>query len=171
MILFCRTGGREERRGGASRFLMDLKTPGITIRPILDLAGEHHFNEVAFEDVFLPGSALLGQLGDGWNQVVSELAFERSGPERFLSSFVLMRELVRVLGPSPSEHAAAALGRLMAHLVVLRRLSRSVAGMLQEGRNPVLQAALVKDLGALFEQEMPGVARERPHSGRRGARR
>lgn len=160
MILFCRTGGQEERQGGTSQFLVDLKTPGIQIRPILDLAGEHHFNEVAFEDVVLPASALLGQLGDGWNQVVGELAFERSGPERFLSSFILLRELVRVLGTDPSDQARVAVGRLTAHLVVLRRMSRSVAGMLQDGLNPGLQAALVKDLGAIFEQEIPDIARQ-----------
>lgn len=160
MILFCRTGSADDRHGGTSQFLVDLKTPGITIRPIADLAGEHHFNEVVFEDAFLPATALLGQLGDGWNQVVGELAFERSGPERFLSSFTLLVELVRALGPSPSDHAAAAVGRLTAHLLVLRRLSRSVAGMLQMGENPALQASLVKDLGAIFEQEIPDIARQ-----------
>ncbi|WP_395453814.1 acyl-CoA dehydrogenase family protein (plasmid) [Azospirillum melinis] len=160
MILFCRTGSADDRHGGTSQFLVDLKTPGITIRPIADLAGEHHFNEVVFEDVFLPATSLLGQLGDGWNQVVGELAFERSGPERFLSSFTLLVELVRALGPSPSDHAAAAVGRLTAHLLVLRRLSRSVAGMLQMGENPALQASLVKDLGAIFEQEIPDIARQ-----------
>ncbi|PGH58963.1 acyl-CoA dehydrogenase [Azospirillum palustre] len=160
MILFCRTGSADDRHGGTSQFLVDLKTPGIAIRPIADLAGEHHFNEVVFEDAFLPATALLGQLGDGWNQVVGELAFERSGPERFLSSFTLLVELVRALGPSPSDHAAAAVGRLTAHLLVLRRLSRSVAGMLQMGENPALQASLVKDLGAIFEQEIPDIARQ-----------
>ncbi|CAO3363397.1 acyl-CoA dehydrogenase family protein [Azospirillum palustre] len=160
MILFCRTGSADDRHGGTSQFLVDLKTPGIAIRPIADLAGEHHFNEVVFEDVFLPATSLLGQLGDGWNQVVGELAFERSGPERFLSSFTLLVELVRALGPSPSDHAAAAVGRLTAHLLVLRRLSRSVAGMLQMGENPALQASLVKDLGAIFEQEIPDIARQ-----------
>src|SRR5690606_17508511 len=115
-------------------------TPGITIRPIFDLSGAHHFNEIVFEDVFLPESALIGRRGEGWNQVMSELAFERSGPERFLSSMSLLTELVRVLGEAPSERAAIAVGRLTAHLLVLRRLSRSVAGMLEKGENPALQA-------------------------------
>ena len=91
--------------------------------------------------------------------MTSELAFERSGPERFLSSFALLVELLRALGPTPSERAAIAIGRLSAHLLTLRRLSRSVAGMLQEGENPALQAALVKDLGTLLEQEIPEIAR------------
>ncbi len=165
MILFCRTGSSadqtKDRHGGVSQFLVDLHaTQGITIRPILALTGEHHFNEVVFEDAFLPDSALLGREGDGWNQVTSELAFERSGPERFLSSFTLFVELVRALGPAPSEASAAAIGRLAAHIMVLRRMSWSVAGMLQAGENPALQASLVKDLGALVEQEIPEVARQ-----------
>ena len=135
------------------------RTPGVSIHPILALTGEHHFNEVVFQDAFLPDTALLGKEGDGWNQVTGELAFERSGPERFLSSFWLFVELVRALGPEPSDAAAAAIGRLAAHIMVLRRMSRSVAGMLQNGENPALQAALVKDLGALLEQEIPDIAR------------
>ncbi len=165
MILFCRTGvpGDQgaDRHGGVSQLIVDLhNTPGVTIRPILALTGEHHFNEVVFQDAFLPDGALLGKEGDGWNQVTSELAFERSGPERFLSSFWLMVELVRALGPEPTDAAAAAIGRLSSHIITLRRLSRSVAGMLQAGENPALQAALVKDLGALLEQEIPEIARQ-----------
>jgi alkylation response protein AidB-like acyl-CoA dehydrogenase len=165
MILFCRTGQGgntpEDRHGGVSQFIVDLhNTPGVTVRPIYALTGEHHFNEVVFQDTFLPETALLGKEGDGWNQVTSELAFERSGPERFLSSFWLLVELVRALGPNPSDAAATAIGRLTSHIMTLRRLSRSVAGMLQAGENPALQAALVKDLGALVEQEIPDIARQ-----------
>ncbi|HEX2944100.1 MAG TPA: acyl-CoA dehydrogenase family protein [Rhodopila sp.] len=160
MILFCRTGAAEDRHAGVSQFIVDLhNTPGITIRPILALTGEHHFNEVVFQDAFLPDTALLGKEGDGWNQVTSELAFERSGPERFLSSFQLLVELVRALGPEPSDAGAVAVGRLTAHIMTLRRLSRSVAGMLQNGQNPALEASLVKDLGAMVEQEIPEIAR------------
>lgn len=162
MILFCRTdGGTEDRQEGTSQLLVDLKnTPGITIRPILDMSGAHHFNEVQFEDAFLPDTALIGRRGEGWKQVMSELAFERSGPERFLSSMALLTELVRALEQAPSDRGAIALGRLTAHLIVLRRMSRSVAGMLQNGDNPALQASLVKDLGATFEQEIPEITRQ-----------
>ncbi|WP_346892305.1 acyl-CoA dehydrogenase family protein [uncultured Roseibium sp.] len=160
MILFCRTGDDEGgRHGGMSQFLVDLTTPGIEIRPILDLSGAHHFNEVSFTDVFLPTSALIGKEGDGWDQVMSELAFERSGPDRFLSTFTLIRELVRALEGWATPAACEAVGRLVAHLVVLRRLSRSVAGMLQKGENPTLHAAIIKDLGTLLEQEVPDIAR------------
>jgi alkylation response protein AidB-like acyl-CoA dehydrogenase len=160
MLLFCRTSGSpSDRHGGTSQLLVDLKTPGITIRPIADLTGAKHFNEVAFEDVFVPSSALIGEMGNGWHQVTSELAYERSGPERFLSSFVLFAELVRVLRDHPSEQATVAVGRLASHFVVLRQLSRGVAWLLQNGQNPALEAAVVKDLGALVEQEIPDIVR------------
>jgi alkylation response protein AidB-like acyl-CoA dehydrogenase len=158
MILFCRTSPGE-RHEGTSQLLVDLTLPGVTIRPIVDLPGEEHFNEVNFDDVLVPRSALLGREGGGWEQVMSELAFERSGPERFLSSFWLLVEFLRALGQREDERARVAIGRLTAHLVVLRRLSRSVAGMLQKGENPALQAAVVKDLGTGFEQEIPEVIR------------
>jgi alkylation response protein AidB-like acyl-CoA dehydrogenase len=164
MILFCRTGGKmdgksDDRHAGVSQFLVDMKTPGITVRPIIDLAGEHHFNEVVFEDMVLPPEALIGTLGGGWHQVTSELAFERSGPDRFLSSFTLLIETLRALGPEANDRAAMAIGRLTAHLMTLRRLSRSVAGMLQRGEDPAVQAALVKELGTTLEQETTEVVR------------
>ncbi|ONF97676.1 acyl-CoA dehydrogenase family protein [Sphingomonas jeddahensis] len=161
MILFCRTSGTPaDRQAGTSQLLVDLKaTEGLTIRPIIDLAGQHHFNEVHFEDAFLPATALIGTEGAGWEQVMSELAFERSGPERFLSSMQLLIELVGVLQGAPGEAAQLALGRLTAHLVTLRRLSRGVAAMLEAGENPGTHAAIVKDLGATFEQDLPDIAR------------
>jgi len=160
MILFCRTGKSEERHGGMSQFLVDLKQiKGITIRPVIDMAGEHHFNEVIFDDVLLSGDALIGALGGGWDQVMSELAFERSGPERFLSSFALIEQLVAQVRHDPTEQQEIEIGRLAAHLMVLRQMSRSVAGMLDRGQNPLLQATIVKDLGAIYEQDVPRLAR------------
>ena len=161
MILFCRTDTKdsENRHAGVSQFLVDMKTPGITVRPVIDLSGEHHFNEVTFEDMFLPADALIGQQGDGWRQVTSELSYERSGPDRFLSAFTLLQELVAALGQHPSERAAIAVGRITAHIMTLRRLSRSVSAMLQAGQDPAVQAALVKDMGTGLEQEIAEIAR------------
>ncbi len=158
MIALFRTSA-ESKHGGLSQFLVDLKAvEGVTVRPIRDLSGSAHFNEVVFEDCLLPPDALIGAEGQGWAQVTAELAFERSGPERFLSSMRLLVELIAKIGPEPDEKQTVALGRLTAHLVTLRRMSLSVAGMLERGEDPVLEASLVKDLGAVFEQEIPNVA-------------
>lgn len=141
-----------------SQFIVDLKNDGIGVRPILDLTGRHQFNEVVFEDVVLPEEALIGAAGDGWRQVTAELALERSGPERYLSSYILLRELIRRLGDAADEMALSVIGRQVAHLVTLRNLSVSVAARLEAGENPALEAALVKDLGSTFEQALPGLA-------------
>ncbi len=161
MILFCRTSGDvSDRQAGASQLLIDMAaTDGVTVRPILDLSGEHHFNEVHFEDAFVPEEALIGVEGEGWSQVMSELAFERSGPERFLSSIQLLIELVRCAQSARNANTVK-IGQILAHLVVLRQLSRGVAVMLERGEDPALQAAIVKDLGASFEQSLPEIARE-----------
>ena len=161
MILFCRTSGQPgDRQQGTSQLLIDLrKTTNVTISPILDLANAHHLNEVHFEDALVPHDALLGEEGGGWHQVMSELAFERSGPERFLSSFQLLVELIGALQGSESDAARGAVARLTAHLLVLRRMSRGVAAMLEAGEDPALHAAIVKDQGALFEQSIPEIAR------------
>jgi acyl-CoA dehydrogenase len=159
-ITICRTSPADgDRHAGLSQFIVDLKAKGVTIRPIKNLAGNLDFNEVLFEDVFLPASRLVGKEGAGWQQVTSELAFERSGPERFVSTFRVLVEFARRIGANPDPRAAEALGRLTAHLWTLRRMSLSVAGMLQAGEMPNLEAALVKDLGNAFEREIPELVR------------
>ncbi len=148
-------GEPKDRHGGLSQFLVDLSLPGIAIRPIRDLTGAEHFNEVVFDDALLPAQALIGRPGEGWQQAMAELAFERSGPERFLSSIQALVELIRTQGLGASDEAAALVGRLSAQLMTLRKMSLSVAGMLQANRDPSLEAAVVKDLGGTFEQSLP----------------
>ena len=146
----------DKKHEGLTQFLVDLRnTQGITIRPIVDLAGKHHFNEVNFTDAFVPDDARVGNEGDGWKQVTAELGYERSGPERYLSSIALIRELVHEVGAHPDPRGTEAIGRMVASLATLRQMSTSVAGMLQAGDNTYLEAAAVKDVGTTFEQSIP----------------
>ena len=161
MIVLVRTSHHENiRHLGFSQFIVDLKSPGVTISPIVSMAGEHDFNEVLFEDVFVAEDALIGKEGNGWNQVSAELAYERAGPERWLSTFRMICELVDVLGPDARPSSLEELGRLIAELLSLRQLSMSVASMIQQGQSPNLEAAIVKDLGTRFEQESVRVVRD-----------
>lgn len=160
MIAVFRTGDGGQRQSGLSQFLVDLALPGIKVRPIADMTGHAHFNEVVFDNALLPEDALIGTEGDGWSQVTAELAYERSGPERFLSSMMLVQQIVEAAGPDPSERTAIAIGRMAARLHSLRNLSLSVATQLQRGENPALEASLVKDIGAVFEQEIPDIAHD-----------
>ena len=143
------------RHTGFSQFIVPTDSPGLEISPIVLLTGEHHFNEIAFDEVFIDDNNLLGAEGDGGRQVTAELSFERSGPERILSTAPMIAALVRLLAGQDhlDDHAAAAVGDLLARLISLRQLSVSVARALADGRPQINEAALVKDLGTRFEQE------------------
>ncbi len=162
MIGLFRTSPATEdnRRHGLTQFLVDMSTPGITVRPLLHLTGNHEFNEVIFEDAVLPENAVLGEIDSAWKQATSELAYERSGPERFLETIYILPELVNVLGKEPDARGAEGIGRLVAQLHTLRRMSISVNGMLAAGKEPVLESSVVKDLGTNWEQDLPAKARE-----------
>jgi alkylation response protein AidB-like acyl-CoA dehydrogenase len=152
MIALVRTErSAKKKHEGLSQLLIDLDGPGITVRPVYDLTGHDHFGEVIFEDAFIPEERLIGEAGCGWQQVMAELAYERSGPERFLSSFELFKQLLDHADP---EHDIA-LGELYARVSVLRQMSLSVAARLSRGEEVGVEAAVVKELGTSFEQELP----------------
>ncbi|WP_445168100.1 acyl-CoA dehydrogenase family protein [Mycolicibacterium sp. Dal123E01] len=148
----------QRRHAGFSQFIVPTDSPRTTISPIVMMSGEHHFNEVSFDEVFVADDNVLGQIGAGWHQVTAELSFERSGPERILSTAPLLTALVRLLAVADDvadldDHTAAAVGDLLARAISLRQLSVSVARALAAGQSPVNEAALVKDLGTRFEQD------------------
>ncbi|MCK0516714.1 acyl-CoA dehydrogenase family protein [Williamsia sp. DF01-3] len=146
----------EARHKGFSQFLVPTDAAGVDISPIELMSGEHHFNEVALTDVFVPDSEVLGEVGNGWHQVTAELSYERSGPERFLSTMPLLLAVIGWLSAgdfSPSPSITAAVGDLGSRVIALRQLSTAVARALEAGDSPANQAALVKDLGTRFEQD------------------
>ncbi|MDY6945499.1 MAG: acyl-CoA dehydrogenase family protein [Pseudomonadota bacterium] len=158
MIALVRTSGSpKDRQQGLSQFIIDLSLPGITVRPIADLTGDAHFNEVFFDEVRLPAQALVGEEGAGWSQVNAELAFERSGPERIYSSIVLLDCWIKHLQSTShaGEAATARLGGLIARMGVLRQMSISLTARLALGESPLIEAAVVKDLGTQLEQDIP----------------
>ncbi|KAA1034098.1 acyl-CoA dehydrogenase [Pseudonocardia sp. EV170527-09] len=159
-----RTEPRDDahRHAGLSQFLVELDSPGVEIRPIPLLTGAHHFNEVRFDDVFIPDSRVFGEIGNGWAQVTGELAFERSGPERFLSTYPLLSSLVGELTAAAGgvdTGTRRRVGSLVSRLWTLRAMSLAVAGALESGEAPELAAALVKDLSTRFENEIVDAAR------------
>jgi alkylation response protein AidB-like acyl-CoA dehydrogenase len=162
MIALLRTEAVSDpklKHQGLSQFLVDLRSSGLSIRPILDLVGEEGFNEITFDDVFVPDSLLVGEVGQGWKQATAELALERAGPERYLSSLPLLTAALDDLRAEPA--AAEAVGRLLARAGTLRQMSLAIAGMLQEGKAPEREAALVKDVGNDWEQiTLPETIRE-----------
>jgi alkylation response protein AidB-like acyl-CoA dehydrogenase len=162
MVLLARTSpvDVQARHSGMSQFIVDLPTLGVTINPILLMSGEHHFNEVVFEDAFVSHDAVLGTIGDGWKQVTAELAYERSGPERLLSTFPLLTSMFRRLEAATDapEAELVALGTLLSRARSLREISISIASALQRGEAPEIAAAIAKDLGTRFEQDVVDTA-------------
>ncbi len=155
IVLLCRTSGTHgDRQSGLSQLLVDLPNPGITIRPVQLMTGAHHFNEVHFEEAFVPDDRLLGEEGNGWTQVVSELAHERSGPERFLSTVPLLLDFIRAAASDRPEGSSTAIGALTSELWAIRQMSIAIAFALDDGSAPDTAAAVVKDLGTQFENRV-----------------
>ena len=162
LIALVRTSPADgrQRHVGLSQLLIELDQPGVTIRPIISMTGEHHFNEVLFSDVFVPDGQVVGAIGAGWAQVTSELAYERSGPERLLSTFPLLDTLVGELAArNGGVGTEEVLGRVASRLWACRQMSLAVAGALADGEAPEVAAALVKDVGTRLENEIIEVAR------------
>ena len=162
MIALVRTSGTaEDRHKGLSQMLVDLHAPGVSVRPIELMTGDAEFSEVTFDDVWLPPDALVGTDGNGWAQVNAELAFERAGPERIYSSAILLDLWAQSLGPDPDPRDLDLLGRLTARLAALRAMSVALTARLADGHSPVTEAALFKDLGTGFEQDIPALLADR----------
>jgi alkylation response protein AidB-like acyl-CoA dehydrogenase len=143
----------EHRHAGLSQFIVDLSGPGVEVRPIVSMNGAHHFNEVILDEAFVPEPMVFGRIGDGWQQVTSELSFERSGPERFLSTFALLGAAAdRMAGERIPRNAE--LGRLLARVAGLHQMSTAVAGALQRHDAADVPAAVVKVLGTTTEGDI-----------------
>mgnify|MGYP003575088354 FL=1 len=161
MITLCRTSPMDttNRHAGMSQLLVDLSAPGVTIRPIHLMTGEHHFNEVFFEDVFIPNEMVVGEIGNGWAQGMAELAYERSGPERILSTFPLLNELSSILLKNEDDDGLNKVSRLISRLWTLRNMSLGIAQQIERGIPSTITASLVKDMGTQFEQEVAEITR------------
>ncbi|MEP5937234.1 MAG: acyl-CoA dehydrogenase family protein [Erythrobacter sp.] len=156
MIALVRTSGTpDDRQAGLSQFIIDLSLPGITINPITLGTGDSDFSEVHFDNVLLPADALVGEEGNGWKQVNAELAFERSGPERIYSSLILLDLWTKKLADNASDADKVRLGKLIARLAPLRAMSLAITGQLAKDESPLIEAALLKDLGTELEQAIP----------------
>jgi alkylation response protein AidB-like acyl-CoA dehydrogenase len=157
--LLARSDSSGRKHEGLSEFVVDMSTPGVQVSPIPDMAGEHHFNEVTFTDVFVPEHRLIGQEGNGWRQVIEQLSFERGGPERVLSTYPLLKETLNYLRRKRDDRFDAELGDLVARLSTLRRQCWEIAEALDEDRAPIIEAASLKYLGTAFEVDVIEFAR------------
>lgn len=158
-VTLVRTSREEKKHDGLSQLIIPLQQEGVTVSPIRYLTGEPHFNDVYFDNVFVPDNRVVGEVGNGWAQGLAELAYERSGPERILSTFLLLEEAIAELKRQHRMFELAQAMTLVAQLWSLRNLSLEVAKALQEEQDVAVTASLVKMLGTQFEQRIPEVVR------------
>ncbi|MDA3645384.1 acyl-CoA dehydrogenase family protein [Saccharopolyspora indica] len=159
--LLARSEKSEVKHAGLTEFVLDMTASGVSVSPIVDMAGSHHFNEVVFEGVFVPEHRVIGAVGNGWQQVTEQLSYERGGPERVLSTYPVLAELLAVA----DDGLAAEVGELVARLATLRALCVQVAEALDAGEAPVRAAAALKYLGTAFERDVLECARRASGSG------
>lgn len=158
--VLARTSTGQRKHEGLSEFVLDLRQGGVTISPILDMAGEHHFNELTLDDVLVPDHYLIGEVGQGWRQVVDQLSFERGGPERVLTTYpLLIAALTASSAIGSSERIEVELGTLVARLATLRSLCLEIAEAIDAGTPSVSTAATLKLLGTAFEVDVIDFAR------------
>ena len=156
-VCLLRTSPMEDgnKHAGLSQLLIDLKSPGLEISPIPFLDGSHHFNEVTFNEVFVPDTNVVGDLGMGWHQNTTEMAYERGGPDRWLSPFSTVEQLLREAHGTELENTVTELfGELIARWWGIRNLSLSVARLIDTGEAPSVESSLVKEMGTRYEQEV-----------------
>ena len=164
IIVLCRTTPRDEvddRRQGLTQLIVDLRAPGVEATPIPFIDGSADFCDVVFDQVFVPDDLVLGQVGQGWAQNTSELAYERGGPDRWLSTYLVVEELLRrehagfaAEGDRPRTELIDLLGDAIANYWVLHHLSLSVARSIDRGEAPAVESSLVKEMGTRFEQDV-----------------
>jgi alkylation response protein AidB-like acyl-CoA dehydrogenase len=160
IIVLCRTSPRDsvdDKRQGLSQLIVDLKDPRVKATPIPFIDGTAEFCEVVFDQVFVPDELVLGEVGQGWSQNTSELAYERGGPDRWLSSYLLVEELLRretIDGAIASEALCDLIGDALANYWNLHHLSLSVARSIDDGGAPAIESSLVKEMGTRFEQDV-----------------
>jgi len=155
--LVARTDPAAPRHRGLSEFVVDMRTPGIVVRPLVDMLGEHHFNEVFFDDVRVGREALIGRLHRGWYQIAAQLDFERSGIERVISNWPLLADALALLRGTPALRDPVLRDRLAAlhvDLEAARLLVYRTAATVDGGRVPNVEAAMSKLFGTELEQRV-----------------
>ena len=161
--LVARTDPSAAKHKGISEFLLDMKSPGITVRPIVDMAGEHHFNEIFFEGVRIHRRWLVGEKNRGWYQIASQLDYERSGIERLMSNYPILGAITRYVqetGQARRELVRHRLAQLHIEFTMGRFLVYKVAWLLTQGVVPNAESAAAKAYCTEFEQRLAQAASE-----------
>ena len=162
IILLARTDPDAPKHKGISYFLVDMKTPGIEVRPLVDMLGRHQFNQVFFDNVRVPRDSLLGELNRGWYVATATLDFERSGIQRVIGSMRTYEQLVAYAHETKRNGRPLLADPLIRHQLadlrvefeVGRLLSYRVAWMQSQQLVPNYEASVSKMYGSELAQRL-----------------
>ena len=166
MIVLARTDTEAPKHRGISFFLLDLKTPGVSIQPLINLMDGHAFNQVFFDSVRVPGANLVGELNRGWYVATTTLDFERSGINRVMWSLRLYEEVVEYVRQARARHEAWAraawirnkLAELRLEFEAARLLCYRVAWLQTTGQIPNYESSMAKMYGTELIARFAGAA-------------
>ncbi|MBI2830127.1 MAG: acyl-CoA dehydrogenase family protein [Chloroflexi bacterium] len=166
MYLVARTDPNVAKHRGISEFLIDASTPGITVRPIVDITGSVHFNEVFFDNVRVPKTCLIGKQNNGWYQIINQLDYERSGMERLMGNYVVFTQLIKYVketrrnGKLLSEDPMVRnkIAQLKVDFEVGRLLMYRTTLVMDSGRAPNVESCMSKAYSTAFEQRLANTA-------------
>ncbi len=167
-ILLARTDAGAPKHKGISYFLLDMRTPGIEIRPLVDMMNRHTFNQLFFDNVRVPRDCLVGELNRGWYVAAATLDFERSGINRVVAGYRIYEELVEYAAQSPLDggrliddsRVRHRLAELAIEFNVGRTLAYRVASMQARGQIPNAEASMSKLFGSELQQRLGGAGME-----------
>jgi alkylation response protein AidB-like acyl-CoA dehydrogenase len=154
MFLLARTDPDAPKHRGISFLLLDIKnTPGVEIRPLINMANRHHFNEVFFDNVRIPRENLVGEENRGWYVGMTLLDFERSGIGTTAAQRRTLERLTGYLKDAPAwkrERGRLGLAELVIENNVCKYLGYRIGDMQAKGRHPSYEASMIK----VFQSEL-----------------
>jgi alkylation response protein AidB-like acyl-CoA dehydrogenase len=163
MMLLARTDTEAPKHKGISYFLLNMKSPGITVRPLMNMAATASFNEVFFDNVRVPKRDLLGEINRGWYVATTTLDFERSGIISGVGLQTMVGEIIDYVRKQPRQDGAAAKVRneiadraIETQIAIV--LSYRVATMQAKGLIPNQEASITKLFGSELAQRIARTA-------------
>jgi len=162
-FLLARTSSEGKRHEGLSLLLVDMRTPGITVRPIDSMAGPHELNEIFLDEVVVPDDCLLGRAGQGWEIVTAGLTFERVGIARYARAgrvIELLVEHVNATGLARDPHVRRQLASLRVRYEAARLLSYHAISLQAAGRVPTVEVSIARLHNTEIEQQVSDVGLE-----------
>jgi len=158
--------GSVPKHQACSEFIIDMKTPGITIRPLINMAGRHSFNEVFFDDVRIHQKYLVGKENAGFAQIMEQMDYERGGIERLMQNYPIYSRLIEYVRNMDKSACAPGfyhwvrdqVAELEIEYSAGRLLCYHTAWIVDQGRRPSKEAALTKAFCTQYEQRLNDLA-------------